>query len=348
MKTRKTASRLTVSGSWFRDTRISVRGALTVLCAVQMFASTAQNATAQETYPARTIRMVVPYVAGGGTDTSARIYAQFMSARMGQQIVIENVGGAGGVVGTNNVARAQPDGYTVLYTPQGPLTVNPFLKQAPPYDAEADFKTLAAVINAPTLLLARPAAPGRNLREFVEEARRNPGMYRFGSPGVGNEYHLLFELLKAQTQIDIAHIPYRGNGPAMTGLLTDQIHLLLTSVSQGLPYVMGGSARALAVVAQKRLPELPEIETLTEAGFPKADMVPWFGVFAPSRVPQSVVDVWDKHTRDLQNSPEWRAKLQSLKFEPDVRTLPEFNNLIKDARVLWKGLIPTLQLDGSN
>jgi tripartite-type tricarboxylate transporter receptor subunit TctC len=236
----------------------------------------------------------------------------------------------------------------VLYTPQGPLTVNPFLKQAPPYDAEADFKALAAVINAPTLLLARPDAPGRNLKEFVEDAKRNPGKYRFGSPGTGNEYHLLFELLKAQSQIDITHIPYRGTSPAMTGLLTDQIHLLLASVGQGLPYVADGRARVLAVVAQKRLSELPGVETFTEAGFPKADMVPWFGVFAPSRVPQGVIDAWDKHTRELQSSPEWRDKLQSLKFESDGRTLPEFNKAIQDARVLWKGLIPTLQLDGNN
>jgi tripartite-type tricarboxylate transporter receptor subunit TctC len=318
-----------------------------VLCAIQILALAAQSSPAlsQEAYPVRSIKMVVPYVAGGGTDTSARIFGQFMSARLGQQIVVENVGGAGGVVGTNNVARAQPDGYTVLYTSQAPLAVAPFLKQKPPYDAEKDIKPLAIVVNAPTLLLANPTAPGRNLQEFIAAAKRDPGKYRFGSPGVGNDFHLLFELLKAQARIDIAHIPYRGTAPAMTGLLTDQIHLLLTSVAQGLPQVTDGKAHVLAVIAQKRLPELPDIPTIAEAGFPKANMVPWFGLFAPSQVPQSVVATWDKHTRDLQNSPEWREKMQALKFEPEVRTLPEFNTVIEDARALWKVLIPSLGLD---
>lgn len=348
MKRREKNSLRLLFGNGIRAARSPMRHAFLVVCAAQMLGFASQYASGQDAYPIRPIKMVVPYAAGGGTDASARIFAQFISARLGQQVVIENVGGAGGMVGTNNVARAQPDGYTVLYTPQTPLTVQPFLKQAPPYDAENDFKALAVVSNAPTLLLASPSTPGKNLNEFIGEARRNPGVYRFGSPGAGNEYHLLFELLKTQAQIDITHIPYRGNGPAMTGLLTDQIHLLLTSVAQGLPYVMSGKARVLAVVAQKRLPELPEVETVTEAGFPKANMLVWFGVFAPSRVPQGVVDAWDKHTRELQNSPEWREKLQSLKFEPEARTLPEFNSLIKESRALWKELIPTLQLDGSN
>jgi tripartite-type tricarboxylate transporter receptor subunit TctC len=319
------------------------------LCAIQMMALAAQGspASSQEVYPARSIKLVVPYVAGGGTDTSARIFGQFMSARLGQQVVIENVGGAGGVVGTGNVARAQPDGYTVLYTSQAPLTVAPFLKQKPPYDAEKDIKPLAIIVNAPTLLLASPAAPGRDLKEFIEAAKREPGKYRFGSPGAGNDFHLLFELLKNQAQIDIAHIPYRGTAPAMTGLLTDQIHLLLTSAGQGMPQVQGGKARALAVIAQKRLPELPDIPTIAEAGFPKANMVPWFGLFAPSQVPQSVVAAWDKHTRELQNSPEWREKMAALKFEPEVRTLSEFNTVIDDARALWKVLIPSLGLDSN-
>jgi tripartite-type tricarboxylate transporter receptor subunit TctC len=321
-----------------------------VLCAIQVLTLTAQSggALSQEAYPTRSIKLVVPYVAGGGTDTSARIFAQFMSARLGQQIVVENVGGAGGVVGTNNVARAQPDGYTVLYTSQAPLTVQPFLKQKPPYDAEKDIRPLAIIVNAPTLLLASPTAPGKDLKEFIEAARRDPGKYRFGSPGVGNDYHLLFELLKAQAQIGITHIPYRGTAPAMTGLLTDQIHVLLTSVGQGMPQVQDGKARVLAVIAQKRLPELPDIPTIAEAGFPKANMVPWFGLFAPAQVPQGIVAAWDRHTRDLQNSPEWREKMQALKFEPELRTLSEFNTVIDDARALWKVLIPSLQLDGGN
>jgi len=247
----------------------------------------AGSALAQD-YPTKPVRFIVPYPPGGGTDVIARIVQARLAEGLGQPIVIENRGGAGGAVGTEAAAKSAPDGYTFLFTLSS-HTINPLLYKLH-YDVERDFVAVSMIVSVPQLIAANPNAPAATLRELIAVAKKQPGKYAFGSVGNGTPAHMAGELLKLKTGIDIVHVPYKGGGPAVTDAIAGQIPFLIVSAPAALPYVRSGRLRPLAVTTLKRTAAAPEIPTVAEQlDLPDYEVDSWYAVFAPARTPPAIV-----------------------------------------------------------
>lgn len=279
-------------------------------------------------WPDKPIRMVVPYAAGGGADNTARIVAQQMSTALGQQIVIDNRPGAGGVIGADNVAKAPGDGYTVLYDASA-FSVNPSLRKLP-FDASKDFIAVSLVATAPQILVVPPTAPYRTVAEFIDFARRNPGKLSFASAGGGTGSHLAGEALNEQAKINLMHVPYKGGAPALTDLMGEQVSAYFGNVASTLGYVKGGKLRALGVSSARRVPGLPDTPTLAESGLPGYDVVEWNGVFLPKGTPPEIVQKLGKAVQAAVSDPPVRQKLLQLGLEPAGTTPEAFAKFVQD------------------
>ncbi|MFL9670424.1 Bug family tripartite tricarboxylate transporter substrate binding protein [Variovorax sp. AB1(2024)] len=279
-------------------------------------------------WPDKPIRMVVPYAAGGGADNTARIVAQQISAALGQQIVIDNRPGAGGVIGEDNVAKAAGDGYTVLYDASA-FSVNPALRKLP-FDAAKDFIPVSLVATAPQILVVPENAPYRTVAEFLDFARKNPGKLSFASAGGGTGSHLAGEALNEQAKVNLMHVPYKGGAPALTDLMGGQVSAYFGNVASTLGYVKSGKLRALAVSSTRRVPALPDTPTLGESGLPGYNVVEWNGVFLPKGTPPDIVQKLGKAVQAAVNDPTVRQKLLQLGLEP-AGTAPEaFARFVQD------------------
>ena len=279
-------------------------------------------------WPDKPIRMVVPYAAGGGADNTARIDAQQMSAALGQQIVIDNRPGAGGVIGEDNVAKAAGDGYTVLYDASA-FSVNPALRKLP-FDATKDFIPVSLVATAPQILVVPENAPYKTVAEFLDFARKNPGKLSFASAGGGTGSHLAGEALNEQAKVNLMHVPYKGGAPALTDLMGGQVSAYFGNVASTLSYVKSGKLRALAVSSTRRVPALPDTPTLGESGLPGYNVVEWNGVFLPKGTPPDIVQKLGKAVQAAVNDPTVRQKLLQLGLEP-AGTAPEaFARFVQD------------------
>lgn len=306
-------------------------------------AATNSQALAQQ-YPSSPIRMVVPFPAGGGTDNVARIVAQAVSKKMGASIVIENKPGASGALGAETAARAEPDGYTVMLTNQGPVTIVPFLEQKLAYDVTRDFAPIALVGRQPALFVVNKMVPAKSLSELVALAKSKPGELNFGSPGVGSDLHVIAELLNAEAGIKIEHIPFRGGAPALNALLGGQIQMMVAVYSTVKPHLESGALRALATANPKRLAALPDVPTTAEAGLPRVSATPWWGLFAPAKTPDAILQKWGQTLSDLQADPEFQKQLANLEIEGVVIRPPEFQKIIQDEQGMWKGLLGSLSI----
>lgn len=245
-------------------------------------------AVAQD-YPARPVRMVVPYAAGGTADLLARGIAQRMSAALGKQVIIENRTGAGGSIGADAVAKSKPDGYTVLMGTIATHAINPNLYGNLGYDPLKDFAPVALVATMPNLLVVNPSVPATTVKELIELARQKPGELAFASAGSGTTHHLSGEIFKKMAGIDMVHVPYKGNAPAVTDLVGGQVQLMFDNIPISLQQVRAGKLRALAVTGPKRAAVLPNLPTIAESGLPGFSVTSWFAVFAPAGTPQPVV-----------------------------------------------------------
>jgi tripartite-type tricarboxylate transporter receptor subunit TctC len=279
-------------------------------------------------WPDKPIRMVVPYAAGGGADNTARIVAQQMSAALGQQIVIDNRPGAGGVIGEDNVAKAAGDGYTVLYDASA-FSVNPALRKLP-FDAAKDFIPVSLVATAPQILVVPENAPYRTVAEFLDFARKNPGKLSFASAGGGTGSHLAGEALNEQAKVNLMHVPYKGGAPALTDLMGGQVSAYFGNVASTLGYVKSGKLRALAVSSTRRVPALPDTPTLGESGLPGYNVVEWNGVFLPKGTPADIVQKLGKAVQAAVNDPTVRQKLLQLGLEPAGTTPEAFARFVQD------------------
>lgn len=279
-------------------------------------------------WPDKPIRMVVPYAAGGGADNTARIVAQQMSAALGQQIVIDNRPGAGGVIGEDNVAKAAGDGYTVLYDASA-FSVNPALRKLP-FDAAKDFIPVSLVATAPQILVVPENAPYRTVAEFLDFARKNPGKLSFASAGGGTGSHLAGEALNEQAKVNLMHVPYKGGAPALTDLMGGQVSAYFGNVASTLGYVKSGKLRALAVSSTRRVPALPDTPTLGESGLPGYNVVEWNGVFLPKGTPPDIVQKLGKAVQAAVNDPTVRQKLLQLGLEPAGTTPEAFARFVQD------------------
>jgi len=282
-------------------------GALFALCvaAPQGFA---------QTYPARAIRLVVPFGAGGGTDNLARIIEPLVSKALGQPIVIENRPGGGSTIGMDQVAKATPDGYTLVMTDTS-IAVNPSLKPLP-YDTLNDFVPVSLLATAPVILMAHPKVPAKTLQEFVALAKASPGKFNYASGGNGASTHLGGELLKLVAGIDIVHVPYKGTGPAMNDLIGGHVDVMFSGISSARPYMDAGTLHALAVTGEKRNAATPDVPTFTEAGLPGVTASTYWGVLAPKGTPKEIVDKVSAAFAAAMRDPEIVERVGQLGYLP--------------------------------
>ena len=267
----------------------------------------AQTSPAQD-YPNRAVTLVVPYPAGGGLDALARMLGQKLAERLGKPVVIENRTGAGTVIGAASVAKAAPDGYTIMLGTSTPFAITATLNKSLPYDPAKDFAPIALVSNAPFLLLVHPSQPVHSVADLIALAKAKPGQLSYGSAGPGSPQNLSFELLKTLTGINIVHVPYRGDGPALTDLVAGHIPTMFGEPTPILPLLKDGKVRALGVSSASRLPIAPDVPTIAEAGVPGFDLTSWQMIVAPAGTPQEIVDKLHVEVKKVLELPEVKAE----------------------------------------
>jgi tripartite-type tricarboxylate transporter receptor subunit TctC len=267
----------------------------------------AQTSPAQD-YPNRAVTLVVPYPAGGGLDALARMLGQKLAERLGKPVVIENRTGAGTVIGAASVAKAAPVGYTIMLGTSTPFAITATLNKSLPYDPAKDFAPIALVSNAPFLLLVHPSQPVHSVADLIALAKAKPGQLSYGSAGPGSPQNLSFELLKTLTGINIVHVPYRGDGPALTDLVAGHIPTMFGEPTPILPLLKDGKVRALGVSSASRLPIAPDVPTIAEAGVPGFDLTSWQMIVAPAGTPQEIVDKLHVEMKKVLELPEVKAE----------------------------------------
>ena len=303
------------------------------LIAFSALLAAAPAAQAQK-YPERPVRLVVPFAPGGGTDIIGRIVGQGLAEVLGQPVIIDNRGGAGSTLGTEIVARAPNDGYTLLFGNIS-LAFNATLYTKLRYDTLRDLAPISLSAVQPNILVIHPGLPAKNLREFIELARANPGKYNYASAGTGSGTHLAAELLKLQTKINIVHVPYKGTGPALTDLLGGQISMMVSTFASALPHVRSGRMRALGVTTTKRSPATPDVPTLIEGGVAGYDYSTWYGLLAPANTARRLIDELNAANRKGLSREDIRQKLESQGVDPSLNTPAEFAAYLKSEIEKW-------------
>ena len=286
-------------------------------------------------YPARAVRIIAPFPPGGGLDIVARALGQKLSPVLKQPVIIDNRSGADGMIGSEQVARAAPDGYTLLISSTGPMVINPALNAKMPYDTRKDFAPITLVVVQPMFLVVHPSLPVKTVKELIALARARPGQLNYASGGVGNGAHLAGEIFKTLTSIDIVHVPYKGAAPAVVDLLAGQAHMMVNSVSVFLPHINAGKLRALAVGAPHRLALLPNVPTMSEAGVEGFDASSWYGFFAPAGTPKDIVGRLNAESAKILRSQEMRDYLLPQGAEPIGNSPEQFSTHIDAELVKW-------------
>ncbi len=291
-----------------------------------------------QTYPARPIRVIVPFPPGGPTDVLARIVALRLAERLGQPVLIDNKPGASGMVGADAVAKAAPDGHTLLVNASIHI-INPSLYPKQPYDAIADFAAISNLADVPLVLAVNPKVPAHSVKELVALARSAKTPLAFASAGNAASQHLSGEAFKAAAGIDMLHVPYKGSAPALTDLIGGQVQLMFDSLPSSMPFIKSGAIRPLAVTTLRRSAALPDVPTLAEAGYPGFSISTWYGVWAPAGTPAAVVQRLSSEIAAIVRSPEVRAQLEKLGAEPVGNTPAEFTAFTKAELVKWASIV---------
>ena len=307
-----------------------IRWALAALCMASCFAH-AQG------YPGKPIKLLVGFEAGGNTDTVARVVGQKLAERLGQQVIVENKTGAGGTIANAEAARAAPDGYTLTMgtTTTHAIAVAAYPKL--PYDPVADFEPIALVANAPYLLVVNAAFPAKDLKKFVNVVKASPGKYNYGSAGQATTTHLVMATLASQAGLEMVHIPFKGNAPATSAVLGNQVEILFGALPPLLPHVASGRLRALAISSGKRSQSVPDVPTVAESGYPGFDMALWLGFFAPKGTPPAIVKRLESELLQVAQSAELRQALQKQGLEPYPAGAAELRKLLAAEIDTYKG-----------
>ena len=288
-------------------------------------------------YPAKPVRLVVPYPAGGVNDIIARLLAQKLGDALRQQVVIDNRPGAGGNLGTDHVAKSAPDGYTLLSGGVGSLTMNPGLGKVP-YDTLRDFAPIALIANAPNVLTVHPSLPVRSTAEFIALAKTRPAQIHYGSGGIGSTPHLSGALFASMARVDLVHVAYKGGAQAMTDLMGGHVQMSFAGIPPALPHIRSGKLRALGVSSAQRSAQLPDVPPIADA-LPGYDVNPWFGILAPKGVPEDIVGRLSAEIAGALRSPDMRERLLGQGCEPYTGTPDDFAQTLRNDLARWSKLI---------
>jgi len=301
--------------------------------------TTAAGSNAAE-FPSRPIRIVVPYAAGGPTDILGRLVADFLGRDLGQAAFVENKPGAQGAIGAETVARADADGYTLLVVAGSMIVLNPLLYKKLSYDPVRDFRMLALITEVPVVMEVHPSVPAKTVAEFVTYAKQNPGKLSFGSAGTGGTIHLAGEMFKQMAGIAMTHVPYKGAAPALTDLLAGNIQVMFDSVGTALPSVRSGMLRALGVSSASRISDLPDVPTIAESGYPDYLVSVWFGVAAPAKVPDKLVQILKGSLDRALNDDGFRTSLEKIGYSVlRPRSEVAIKEFIDADRARWSAVI---------
>ncbi|MBI3937336.1 MAG: tripartite tricarboxylate transporter substrate binding protein [Betaproteobacteria bacterium] len=296
----------------------------------------ARNAAAD--YPGRPVRLVVPFPPGASNDIIARLLGQKLTEAWGHQFVVDNRPGAGGLVGGETVARATPDGYTLLLANPGPNINNVLMRKKPPYHVE-DFAPVVFIGYAPLIIIANPNFPPRNPKELLEYAKANPGKVSWGSSGIGSSLHIGFALFQGATGVNVVHVPYKGAVPAITDVVSGQIHLMYTTTVSGEAQIKAKRVKVIGVASAKRIALLPDVQTLAEGGIKDAEAIVWFGIAAPAKTPRATVNKLNAEVNKALTLPDVRARLIQLGLEVGGGTPAEFEAFMKREAARLRKLI---------
>ncbi|MGY3535223.1 Bug family tripartite tricarboxylate transporter substrate binding protein [Bradyrhizobium embrapense] len=296
-------------------------------------------------YPTRPIKLVVPYAAGGPTDVLGRLVGEYLGRDLKQVVVVENKAGAQGAIGAEAVARSDPDGYTLFVTAASIFVLNPLLYKKLPYDPARDFRLLSVITDAPMIMEVNPSVPATTIAEFVAYARKNPGKLNFGSAGTGGTVHLAGEMFKQMAGVEMTHVPYKGAGPALQDLLSGNIQLMFDTLGTALPPIKSGLLRALGVSSTERIPDLPDLPTIAESGYPDYAVSVWYGIAAPSKVPDEIAAKIKASLDRALNDEAFRASLVRIGFPPlRVKSQAEIDRFVDTDRARWAGVVKALNI----
>ncbi|OGA02397.1 MAG: Twin-arginine translocation pathway signal [Betaproteobacteria bacterium RIFCSPLOWO2_02_FULL_62_17] len=308
-----------------------------LVCVVAMAAGVmaAHGAQAQSGFPSKQITVMVGFAPGGGTDTAARIVAKRLTATLGQSVVVENIPGAGGNIAHETLAKANPDGHTILLGSVGSLAVAPHIVSKLPYNPLRDFAPLTMAVTFPNVLVVNNSVPAKTLGEFVKMAGVKPGAVNFGSSGIGGAGHLAGELLNMMANVKMTHVPYKGGAPAMSDLLGGQIMSIFATPVTGGPHVRAGKIRALVVTGKVRSPAMPEVPTVAESGYPDYEALNWYCYLAPGKTPRDIVQRWTKELVAVLSESDTQGQLQKHGMEPAPGSGEALQKYIEREYAVW-------------
>ena len=314
------------------------------IMAMLVFSAITAPAVAAESFPTRPIRLVVPYAPGGNVDISARIVAPPLSEVLGQTVVVDNRPGAGGNLGASLVAKATPDGYTLLVGSSGPLSVNPVIFKNLPYDSLKDFAPLSTVQSVPLIVLAGPKSGINSINDLVATAKSRPGKLTMASSGAGTTNHFAIELFSSMAGIKVLHVPYKGSGPALSELLGGQVETMVDQLAASIGYVKDGRLKVLAVTTAQRSGVLPNVPTLDELGYKGYQAATLLGLLAPTGTPKPVIDKLNAAIRKVMGNTAVSERFRGLGTEPAASSPEEFSKRIREELAQWQALVKKLDL----
>jgi tripartite-type tricarboxylate transporter receptor subunit TctC len=292
-----------------------------------------------QTYPTKTVRLVVPFSPGGSTDVTARILAQKLTEAWRQQVIVDNRAGAGGNIGADSVARAAPDGYTLLLATTGVMAINHKLYKSLSYDSLKDLAPVTQIGGLPLILIVHPSLPAKSVKDLVAMAKAKPGSLSFASSGVGSATHMTAELFRMMAGVDMVHVPYKGSGQAMTDLISGQVGVAFDQITSSIGHVQSGKLRALAVTSAKRFPSVPNLPTVAEAGVAGYESVSWNGIAAPARTPREIISRIQSEVARALQQPDMKERFLKDGIEPIGSTPEQFAAHIRSERAKWEKVV---------